>query len=252
MPPESRRILGVRVDVITTTETLETVRGWLATGTVGRIATVNVEYVMKARGDKSFATVLETSDLATADSAGILWALRRQGVVLEERVGGSDLIWSLCRLAANSGHSVFLLGGEEGIAPAAAAKLQALYPSLQVGGAYAGSPSPAEEQFIVDLVRQSGADIVFVAFGAPAQDVWLARNLVETGACCGIGVGGTFDYVAGRARRAPYWMRDRGLEWLWRLVRQPRRWKRMLALPAFVWLVWRADRRATRAERKRV
>jgi N-acetylglucosaminyldiphosphoundecaprenol N-acetyl-beta-D-mannosaminyltransferase len=88
-------------------------------------------------------------------------------------------------------------------------------------------------------VRASRANLLFVAYGAPEQDIWIARNLARSGAAIAMGVGGSFDYVAGRARRAPVWMRERGLDWLWRLARQPWRWRRMLVLPRFAWLVWR-------------
>jgi N-acetylglucosaminyldiphosphoundecaprenol N-acetyl-beta-D-mannosaminyltransferase len=172
--------------------------------------------------------------------------MRRAGVSVPRRVGGSDLIWSLSAQAAHLGHRVFLLGAAPGVADAAAERLQATYPGLVVAGTHAGSPARGEEQGIVDLIRRSEADILFVAFGAPEQDIWIARNLRRTGAALGIGVGGSFDYVAGTARRAPPWMRERGLEWAWRLLRQPYRWRRVLRLPVFAWLAWRETRGGTR------
>jgi N-acetylglucosaminyldiphosphoundecaprenol N-acetyl-beta-D-mannosaminyltransferase len=188
-----------------------------------------------------FARVLEEADLATPDGAGVVWAMRRQGARQRLRVGGSDLIWSLSRLAAEEGLRVYLLGGREGVAAGAARALRQRFPALQVAGADAGSPSTQEEASIVHLIRQSRADILFVAFGAPEQDLWIARSLRPAGVSIAIGVGGSFDYLAGTARRAPVWMRERGLEWLWRLLRQPWRWRRMLALPRFVWLVYRSS-----------
>jgi N-acetylglucosaminyldiphosphoundecaprenol N-acetyl-beta-D-mannosaminyltransferase len=205
-----------------------------------QIVTINAEFVVKARDDPEFRTVLCGADVATADGAGVVWALRRQGISLPRRVGGSDLIWALSEQAARLGHRVFLLGAPEGVAAGAAVNLQQRYPSLAVAGSFSGSPSEEDRAAIVDLIRRSKADIVFVAFGAPRQDIWIARNLSETGAWVGMGVGGSFDYVAGNARRAPVWMQERGLDWLWRLINQPWRWRRMLALPRFVWLVRRA------------
>jgi N-acetylglucosaminyldiphosphoundecaprenol N-acetyl-beta-D-mannosaminyltransferase len=201
--------------------------------------TVNVEFIIRARKDADFRRVLIAADLATPDSAGVLWALRRQGVRLSERVGGSDLIWSLSAQAAQFGDRMFLLGAGEGVAQVTARRLQQRFPGLQVVGAHAGSPSPEVDERIVDLVRRARTDILLVAFGAPEQDLWIARNLEKSGALFAMGVGGSFDYVAGTAKRAPTWMRKRNLEWLWRLIRQPRRWKRILALPQFAWLVWR-------------
>jgi N-acetylglucosaminyldiphosphoundecaprenol N-acetyl-beta-D-mannosaminyltransferase len=127
--------------------------------------------------------------------------------------------------------------------------LSADIPGLLIVGTHSGSPAPEEEDSIVDLVRTSGAHILFVAFGAPQQDLWIARNLARSGAVVGMGVGGSFDYLAGTARRAPRWMQERGLDWLWRLVQQPWRWRRMLALPRFAWAVLREGRSDSTTER---
>jgi N-acetylglucosaminyldiphosphoundecaprenol N-acetyl-beta-D-mannosaminyltransferase len=180
----------------------------------------------------------------------VLWALGRQGVHLRERVGGSDLIWSLSAQAAALGQRVFLLGGAEGVAAAAAARLQREYPGLFIAGTASGSPAAEDEGRIVDLIRRSRADMLFVAFGAPQQELWIARNLRATGVSVAMGVGGSLDYLAGAAHRAPGWMRDRGMEWLWRLLLQPRRWRRVLALPRFAWLIWQEERSHTGNERK--
>jgi N-acetylglucosaminyldiphosphoundecaprenol N-acetyl-beta-D-mannosaminyltransferase len=136
------------------------------------------------------------------------------------------------------------------VADRAAAGLEERYATLQIAGCYAGSPSLLERDYIVDLIRRSRADLLFVAFGAPQQDVWIARELRSTGVSVAIGVGGSFDYVAGIARRAPRWMQEHSLEWLWRLLNQPWRWRRMLALPRFVWLVWRDQQRRERPKGK--
>lgn len=216
----------------------ERLQGKLST----QIVTVNAEFVMIARKNPRFRAVLAHAVVATPDGAGVVWAARRKGSSITRRVGGSDLIWSLSRQAAADGHKIFLLGAGEGVAAAAARKLQDEIPELAIGGTYAGSPNPALEDSIVDLVRMSGAQILFVAYGAPHQDLWIARNLARSGAIVGMGVGGSFDYLAGTARRAPVWMQDLGLDWLWRLIRQPWRWRRMLVLPRFAWAVWREGR----------
>lgn len=243
-------ILGVPIDVVDNPDVLALARRCIeGRGRPARVTTVNAEYVVRAQTDPAFRRIIETADLATADGSGILWALRRQGVHLQRRVGGSDLIWELSEQARRLSHSVFFLGGAPGVAEAAAATLRSVYPGLPVAGSHAGSPSPEDRDGIVDLIRRSRADLLFVAYGAPEQDRWIAENLEATGARFAIGVGGSFDYLAGTARRAPVWMRERGVEWLWRLIRQPWRWRRMLALPRFVWLVWRAG--PTRADERR-
>lgn len=230
-------VLGVPVDLVSEGDVVDFVRRRIQDPIAGQVVTVNAEFVVRAQSDREFARVLRSASLATPDGAGVVWALRRAGFQPAGRVGGSDLVWSICAAAAERGWRVFLLGGGPGVAEAAAQTLCSAYPSLVVGGTHGGSPRREEEASIVDLIRAAETDILFVAFGAPAQDLWIARNQIATGAQVAMGLGGTLDYLAGKARRAPRWMQDRGLEWLWRLIRQPWRWKRMLALPRFVWLV---------------
>lgn len=232
-------MLGVPADVVTEEDVLGFAEQCLREGRPARVVTVNAEFVMRAQHDQDFLSAIGNAALATPDGAGVVWAMRRQGARIRERVGGSDLIWSLSLLAARLDKRVFLLGAAPGVAERAAAMLVQRIPNLVIAGTHAGSPAREEEVSIADLIRRAGTDILFVAFGAPAQDVWLERNLGRTGAVVGIGVGGSFDYVAGVARRAPTWMQRHGLDWLWRLARQPYRWKRMLVLPIFAWRVWR-------------
>jgi N-acetylglucosaminyldiphosphoundecaprenol N-acetyl-beta-D-mannosaminyltransferase len=139
--------------------------------------------------------------------------------------------------AAQRGWRLFLLGAGPGIAEKAANILQSRYPGLQIAGTYSGSPAADEEDDLVDRINASRADIVFVAYGAPNQDKWIARNLPRLNVSMAMGVGGAFDFIAGVVPRAPAWMRRMGIEWLFRLVRQPWRIRRMLRLPVFVWLV---------------
>jgi N-acetylglucosaminyldiphosphoundecaprenol N-acetyl-beta-D-mannosaminyltransferase len=237
LPFDRADVLGFRVAVLSEADVLEFVRDQVEHKRPSQIVTVNAEFVMLARRDPEFAAVIRSAALATPDGAGVVWAMRRDGTRQGRRVGGSDLIWSISEQAAGMGHRVFLLGAGEGIARQAGEMLVSRYPGLQIAGSHSGSPNLDEEASIVNLIRHSESDILFVAFGAPAQDLWIARNLASTGASVAIGVGGSFDYVAGRTRRAPEWMRDRGLDWLWRLLQQPWRWRRMLVLPAFVWAV---------------
>jgi N-acetylglucosaminyldiphosphoundecaprenol N-acetyl-beta-D-mannosaminyltransferase len=130
-----------------------------------------------------------------------------------------------------------MLGAAPGIAQKAADVLRARYPGVQIVGVYAGSPAPSDEDALVERVNASGADILFVAYGAPVQDKWIARNLPRLRVKMAMGVGGSFDFVAGIIPRAPLWMRQAGLEWLYRLYLQPWRARRMLRLPRFVWAV---------------
>jgi len=227
-------ILGIPVDAVTQREALDWVARALQNGRPHQVATVNPEFVMRARRDPAFAAVLQRADLCLPDGAGLLWAARRAGRPLPARVAGVDFVRALTADGARSGWRFFFLGAAPGVAEAAAELLRAESPGLIVAGTLAGSPDPAQDTVTVPAIRQAMADVVLVAYGAPAQDFWIARNLVRSGARLGIGVGGAFDFISGRTRRAPRWMQDRGLEWLHRLAYQPWRWRRMLALPQFV------------------
>ncbi|HQE91814.1 MAG TPA: WecB/TagA/CpsF family glycosyltransferase [Anaerolineae bacterium] len=235
--PDVITLMGVPIHDVTTDETLALVSRWIAEGGAHQIATVNPEFLMKARRDATFRATLHRAALCIPDGIGVLWAARRRGQRLRERVAGSDLVPRLSAEAARRGWRIFYLGAAPGVAEKAASILAARYPGLLVAGCYAGSPALEEEEDIVARVRASQADILFVAYGAPQQDLWLERNLVRTGAAVGMGVGGSFDFIAGVARRAPRWIQRSGLEWLYRLMREPWRWRRQLALPHFAWLV---------------
>lgn len=229
-------ILGVPVDIVTEDEVLALVRDSIDARSLRHIITINAEYVMRARRDPAFRTLLWQSDLNTPDGTGVVWAARRRGCTIATRVGGADLIWSVACQAERRDDRLFLLGGEPGVAGEVAAQLQKFYPRLRIAGAHAGTSSANRDAEQVALVREAQPDILFVAFGSPAQDFWIARNKLELNVPVTMGVGGTFDYVAGRARRAPRWMQNAGLDWLWRLCQQPWRWRRMLVLIPFGWL----------------
>jgi len=230
-------ILGVPIHDISCAEALERIAVWIHSGGAHQIATVNPEFVMAARRNPAFRAVLTQADLCLPDGVGITLAARWLGRPLRERVAGVELVERLARRAALTGWRIFFLGAAPGVAERAAQALATRYPGLVVCGTWAGSPAAAEEAHIARRVRDARADVLLVAYGAPAQDMWLARNLARSGAAVGIGVGGSFDYLAGVVRRAPLWVCRLGFEWLYRLLRQPRRWRRQLALPQFAILV---------------
>lgn len=225
--------MGVPIHDVTTEETIAWVGRWIAEGTSHQIATVNPEFLMQARKDAAFRATLNGAALCIPDGFGVLWAARFRGIKLRERVPGSDLVPRLSAEAAKRGWRVFFLGAAPGIAEKASGILAERYPGLQVAGCYAGSPAVEEEQAIITRIKASQADIVFVAYGAPKQDHWVRRNLTRTGAKVGIGVGGSFDFIAGIRMRAPRWVQRIGLEWFYRLLAEPWRWRRQLVLPHF-------------------
>ena len=146
---------------------------------------------------------------------------------------GIDLSEALLARGAALGYDAFLLGAGYGVAEAAARALAARSPGVRIAGVWSGDPRPAGDAEAVARVRASGARLLLVAYGSPAQELWIARNLDALPGVVAIGVGGALDMIAGRTPRAPRWMRAAGLEWFYRLAREPARWRRMLALPAF-------------------
>ena len=228
------RILSIPIHPVTMSATLQTVRAFMGEPRLHQITTVNPEFVMAAQRDRDFRQVLQAADLCLPDGVGLLLAARRYGRRLPERVPGSELVYHLAQMAAEEGWRLYLLGAAPGVAAEAAAILQNRYPGLQIAGTYAGSPAPAENETIVQRINDSGANLLYVAYGAPAQDKWIARNRKALPAVrLAMGVGGALDFITGRAVRAPRWVRQLGLEWLHRLWQEPWRWRRMLALPRF-------------------
>lgn len=197
-----------------------------------QIATVNPEFVMSAQKDPEFSKVLESADLCLADGTGVVWAARRQGCELSGPVPGVDLIPPLAALCARRGFRLFLLGAAPGVAAALATRLRAEHPGLDVA-AHSGSPDPASDDETLRLIHVHRTQVLLVAFGAPKQDLWIARLKDRLGVSVAIGVGGAFDYLTGRVPRAPAWMRRAGFEWLHRLAKQPWRIRRMVVLPAY-------------------
>ncbi len=230
---DSIRILGVRVDNLNQVQAIERILALAVAGGCHQVVTVNPEFVVQAQNDATFRAVLENADLALPDGVGLIYAARLLGRPLRGRAPGVDTMLGLAANAARRELSFYLLGGAPGVAEEAAARLVALAPGLRIAGTYAGSPACEEEDAIVERIRMARPDLLFVAFGAPQQDIWIARNRERLGVPVAMGVGGSFDYITGRVPRAPLAWRRLGLEWLYRLIHQPWRWRRMLALPRF-------------------
>jgi N-acetylglucosaminyldiphosphoundecaprenol N-acetyl-beta-D-mannosaminyltransferase len=228
-------ILGVPVDKLTYETWLDYIAAWIAADDgLHHMCTVNPEFVMIAQQDLNFYNILNRADLCLADGVGLLYAARYLGDVLPERVTGSDGVPAIAERAAQEGWRLYLLGAWEGVAERTANVLRERYPGVNIVGTYSGSPRPEDEDEIVARVNAANADVLFVAYGAPVQDKWIARNAPRLNVRVAMGVGGTYDYIAGDVPLAPGWMRRAGLEWLFRLVRQPWRTRRQLRLPAFV------------------
>jgi N-acetylglucosaminyldiphosphoundecaprenol N-acetyl-beta-D-mannosaminyltransferase len=238
--PTTISILGIPVHDVTTEETLTLIDQFVREGMPHQLCTVNPEFIMTAQQDTEFKRILNHSALNLPDGIGVLWAAKRVGHPLRERVAGSDLVGLIADRAQTMGWRIFLLGAAEGVAERAAIVLRERYPQTHIVGTYAGSPRVEEEADIAARIRASEADVLLVAYGAPKQDKWIARNIEQTGVAVAMGIGGSLDFIVGAQKRAPRWMQRLGIEWLYRLVREPWRWRRQLALPKFVWHVLRS------------
>lgn len=228
-PFDQRRILGVRVDDVTLREAMAAIAHAAGSGVPCHVITLNPEYVMRARADAELCAIIEGAALVTADGAGITQAARMAWMPLRERITGNDLTDAV----AASGIPIFLLGAAPGVADEAAAALRRRHTSVVIAGTWPGSADAADDAEALRRIAASGARVVLVAYGMPKQDRWIDRNLPALTAPVAIGVGGTLDYLAGRVPRAPRWMRARGLEWLYRLMRQPTRLRRILRVWQF-------------------
>jgi N-acetylglucosaminyldiphosphoundecaprenol N-acetyl-beta-D-mannosaminyltransferase len=235
--PTAISILGIPVHDVTTEETLTLIDEFVRERIPHQLCTVNPEFIMLAQKDLAFKQILDHSALNLPDGIGVVWAAKRLGQPLRERVAGSDLVGLIADRAQTTGWRIFLLGAAEGVAEQAEIKLRARYPRTRIVGAYAGSPRLEDEAEIAAQIRSSEADVLLVAYGAPQQDKWIARNIEQTGVAVAIGIGGSLDFIVGTQKRAPQAVQRLGLEWLYRLVREPWRWRRQLALPKFVWRV---------------
>jgi N-acetylglucosaminyldiphosphoundecaprenol N-acetyl-beta-D-mannosaminyltransferase len=230
-------ILGCKLDPIDSDQATEAIVRYAREGTGAQVVTLGTEMVVYAQRDENYRAVVNASALSLCDTVGLLGVARSRGATLRERVAGVELIEHVCARAAQEGLPVYLLGGAPGIAERAAGALRSRHNGLQVAGTRDGYFGDGDSAAIASAIRASGARILFVGMGFPRQEFWLSEYLAQTGCGVGIGVGGSFDVISGNVRRAPDGWRKAHLEWLYRLVTQPQRWRRQLALPYFVFLV---------------
>jgi N-acetylglucosaminyldiphosphoundecaprenol N-acetyl-beta-D-mannosaminyltransferase len=239
---------GVLIDQQDFEGAVERLRAFSRSGSPHQVVTVNLDFLAIARRDATFAETVNQADLAVADGMPLVWASRLGNEPLAERLAGVELVDACCSLAARSDQGVFLLGGGPGVAEAAARRLEARHPRLRVAGVYSppfGPFTPEEDERIVRLIRAASPGFLFVALGAPRQDLWIHSHLEELGVPVSMGVGCVFDLLAGAVNRAPRWMQRCGLEWAFRLLQEPRRlWRRYIIddLPMFVRLLLSTQR----------
>lgn len=232
---EPVKILDVPVHPLTMGEAVSALEESITSGEQTFVVTANAEIIMMCQEDAGYKKIVsQDAQLVLPDGAGAVWAGRHLGYKVPERVAGFDLYCQLLDKAAQKGYKAFFFGGSPGIAEAAKAKSEELYPGVQVVGCRNGYFKEEESLAIIDEINASGADMLFAALGAPKQEKWLVRYREQLKPKILMGIGGSFDVFAGKMERAPKWMQDASLEWLFRLYKQPSRFMRMMALPKFV------------------
>ena len=232
--PMKPAIWGTSIDNVSMNYALSRTRGAVTSGEGPYlVATVNALAVLEAPRDPDYASALRKSFLTLADGAGLVWALRLLGTPVQERVTGIDFMMGLVRMAEAENWPVYLLGARQEVVERAAAQLKARFPELVIAG-YRNGYFPQDDPKVAEDIRKSGARILFVAMGVPRQEIWIASQGKRLGSVVAVGVGGAFDVVSGMLRRAPSSWQKVGLEWFYRLIQEPWRWRRDLDLVRFV------------------
>jgi len=237
-------LLDMWIDKIDITGAVAHIDRFVRSGQPHQVMTVNVDFLRLGVENRAFHHLINAADLAVPDGMPLLWGARLLGDPLPARVTGIDLIVECAQLAAAHDYKIFLLGAGPGVAEAAAQVLRQRCPGVRIVGTYAppvvNAFSAEEDDKTVRLIQEMQPDMLFVAFGAPRQDEWIRAHLQRLNVPVCMGVGGAFDMLAGRVRRAPGWMQQAGLEWVYRLVQEPTRlWKRYFVddLPIFLRLM---------------
>lgn len=235
-------ILGCLVDEVDYEQAMHAISAFVASRQGAHVITANAEIIYQASVMPEFQQIINRAELVTPDGIGTVWAGRYLGYGFPERVTGIDLISRICSEAVPKGWSLFFLGAAPGVAERAAQALCCSHPGLIVSGVRDGYFKPDEEAAVVAEILSARPDILLVAMGAPRQEMWIARFREELGVPVYIGVGGSFDVISGDKSRAPHWMIRLHVEWLFRLIQEPSRWKRQLTRLYFVTMVFRERR----------
>lgn len=246
MTESNLQILGIQMRNDTLEHVLSDLSHRITTKTRTRIFYVNSDCLNIAYKNDAYRQNLNRADLVFPDGSGIKMAAQMTGQNLIENLNGTDMFPSLCELAQAQKFSLFFLGGKPGVTDDLVKNCLQRWPDIIIAGHKHGFFQKSEESDLIDLINLTGADILFVALGAPAQEAWIMQHSEHLNTSLCLGVGGLFDFYSGRIPRAPLWMRRIGIEWTWRLLQEPGRlWKRyILGNPLFVWRVFRHGKSA--------
>lgn len=229
---------GIKVDNITLDEAAAKVEEFLRASTPHLIVTPNPEMIVAAQKDQELKEIINNASLRLPDGISMVVVSRILGCPLRERVTGIDFLLKAVELSSHRGYKLFLLGGQPGTAQEAGLRLIEQFPGLNIVGTQHGYFAESEEKQIITQIKDTKPDILFAGLGASRQEKWLARHLNELNVPVCVGVGGSFDVISGKKKRAPKWVQRLYIEWLYRLITEPNRWKRQLALPKFLWLMF--------------
>ena len=228
---ERLEILGVGIDRIDSQQALQQIGEFIENGEPHQIVTANAEIIYQASKNEKMRNVINAAQMVTADGSGVVWASRQLGQPLAQRVTGIDLVNSICQQSAKEKWKIYILGSAPGVAATAAVNIRNKFPGCNIIGTHHGYFNAKEEKQILAELEQLKPDVLFVALGAPKQEYWIADHIQKLGIPVAMGIGGSMDVLSGNVKRAPKWMQKMSLEWLYRLLIQPTRFKRVLALP---------------------
>ncbi|HEX5429788.1 MAG TPA: WecB/TagA/CpsF family glycosyltransferase [Patescibacteria group bacterium] len=219
-------VANVLVDNVTKLEAIKLIDEFVQSGKPHLVVTAYSEFVVFANRDQNYLKVLNGADLSLPDGQGLVWAANFLAgtKVITEKISGSKFIWDIAELASEKGYSMSLVGGQDNVAALSAQALKLKFPNLKINLAVSERPFDAQ---IVQGIANSNSDILCIAYAPPKQETWLSQNLSFLNVKVAIGLGGTFDYLSGKRKTAPDWVGHLGLEWLWRLITQPWRIRRM-------------------------
>ncbi len=241
------RLFGVPIDRISCQQAIERLDEFVSKNKPSFVVTPDTLAILRARRDKEYLGITKKADLVTPDGAGILWASATLDTPLIERITGIDLINKICISAVEKGYKLYLLGSESTVIDRAVINLKDRFPRINIVGYYHGyfdkinlnnDKNNKSEKDIIKEIQDKKPDFLLVGLGVPKQELWIAKHKDELGVPVCIGIGGSFDVLSGKIPRAPLWMQNHGMEWIFRLIKEPKRLKRVVALPYFMWLIF--------------
>jgi N-acetylglucosaminyldiphosphoundecaprenol N-acetyl-beta-D-mannosaminyltransferase len=230
-------IFGSGIDNVNMDEAVKKIENFIEEVGSHHVITANAEIIYRASIDEKLQKIINAAHLVTPDGIGVIWAAKKRGQPLKERVTGIDLLEKLAETAARKGWRIFLYGAAPGVADEAAANLKKRYSKLIIAGTSHGYHKENETNDLIAEIKTSKPDILFVALGAPGQEYWISKHMQEIQVPVSIGVGGSFDVISGRTKRAPLLVQKLKIEWAYRIIKDPKRYKRAFALPKFVFKV---------------